>query len=453
MANQRVHYEITADDRTRQATASALRNMEQLKRTSESIGKALKFGIAGFGGLSLIGVAREASEMARSFSEAVRATNNLGDARARLGKFTIGMSDDEVRRVARLGDEVNGLADALKRLEAVALSKAASPLTRFVNDVTIALGGGTRPEQLRNQIEWLKSKRGQGGVLNAGILGNRDIASGYLSPARVEAEIARLEGMLRNAPSGRSMAESRGYRPTDTTPIVESTGGGGRGSKAEGGPAYTSMYSLGFGAGVNQAPQSLTDYGQKMAEELQSGFGEIDLSEEIRAGVTAPLMRATEEMSVYGEQAARNMQDAFAQFLFDPFDGGVKGMLKGFGNALRQMAAQAAAAKFFESSGVAGFLGSLFGGFRASGGPVSSGRSYVVGERGPELFVPGASGAIVPNGAMSGAAQVTYAPVYNVGANTVSREELAMLMARDRREFARVLADSQSRQGLPRLRV
>ncbi len=39
---------------------------------------------------------------------------------------------------------------------------------------------------------------------------------------------------------------------------------------------------------------------------------------------------------------------------------------------------------------------------RADGGPVSSGTPYMVGERGPELFVPSASGSIVPNGAMGG---------------------------------------------------
>ena len=34
---------------------------------------------------------------------------------------------------------------------------------------------------------------------------------------------------------------------------------------------------------------------------------------------------------------------------------------------------------------------------RANGGPVSGGNPYVIGERGPELFVPSVSGAIVPN--------------------------------------------------------
>ncbi|WP_033074776.1 tail tape measure protein [Sphingopyxis sp. MWB1] len=36
---------------------------------------------------------------------------------------------------------------------------------------------------------------------------------------------------------------------------------------------------------------------------------------------------------------------------------------------------------------------------RATGGPVSAGRAYRVGERGPELFVPAASGRIEPTGA------------------------------------------------------
>lgn len=41
-------------------------------------------------------------------------------------------------------------------------------------------------------------------------------------------------------------------------------------------------------------------------------------------------------------------------------------------------------------------------GARADGGPVSQGMAYLVGERGPELFVPGTSGAVVPNNKMGG---------------------------------------------------
>ena len=47
-------------------------------------------------------------------------------------------------------------------------------------------------------------------------------------------------------------------------------------------------------------------------------------------------------------------------------------------------------------------LFNFFGGGKALGGPVSGGTPYLVGERGPELFVPGSSGSIVPNGAGMG---------------------------------------------------
>lgn len=48
-------------------------------------------------------------------------------------------------------------------------------------------------------------------------------------------------------------------------------------------------------------------------------------------------------------------------------------------------------------------IGSFFGGFKATGGPVSAGKAYVVGERGPELMVPGASGTVIPNHAIAAA--------------------------------------------------
>lgn len=50
--------------------------------------------------------------------------------------------------------------------------------------------------------------------------------------------------------------------------------------------------------------------------------------------------------------------------------------------------------------GGGGFLSSIFSGFRADGGPVSAGRAYVVGERGPELMVPSSSGTVISNRAM-----------------------------------------------------
>lgn len=51
----------------------------------------------------------------------------------------------------------------------------------------------------------------------------------------------------------------------------------------------------------------------------------------------------------------------------------------------------------FGGGGGGGIFGSIFGGFKANGGPVSSGRTYMVGERGPELFTPSSAGNITSN--------------------------------------------------------
>lgn len=55
---------------------------------------------------------------------------------------------------------------------------------------------------------------------------------------------------------------------------------------------------------------------------------------------------------------------------------------------------------------------------RASGGPVSAGKTYLVGERGPELFSPGSSGKILPNGTFGGSSSIVIQSV--VGTLTVN---------------------------------
>jgi hypothetical protein len=57
--------------------------------------------------------------------------------------------------------------------------------------------------------------------------------------------------------------------------------------------------------------------------------------------------------------------------------------------------------------------GSIFGGFRAAGGSVTADTPYIVGERGPELMIPGTSGSIVPNHQL---ASMGGSPVYKIDA-------------------------------------
>lgn len=78
-------------------------------------------------------------------------------------------------------------------------------------------------------------------------------------------------------------------------------------------------------------------------------------------------------------------------------------------------------------SAVSGAFKSIFGGAYADGGRPPVGRISMVGERGPELFVPDVAGTIIPNHALSGGAPVFNVYMPNANADTVMmvRREIA----------------------------
>ena len=84
--------------------------------------------------------------------------------------------------------------------------------------------------------------------------------------------------------------------------------------------------------------------------------------------------------------------------------------------------------------------GAIIPGFLAEGGPAGAGKPYIVGERGPELFVPNSSGTVVPNNALGGG-QVTY----NI--NAVDANSFKQMLAADP-TFLHAVAE-QGRRRLP----
>ena len=99
--------------------------------------------------------------------------------------------------------------------------------------------------------------------------------------------------------------------------------------------------------------------------------------------------------------------------LVDAIEGAINGT-KTLGDVARSVFTQIQ--RSLIQFGVNAFLGGLPGigqFFRANGGPVSSGKSYMVGERGPEMFVPNTGGRIVANSDMGSSTNV----VVNVDAS------------------------------------
>ena len=119
--------------------------------------------------------------------------------------------------------------------------------------------------------------------------------------------------------------------------------------------------------------------------------------------------------------------------------GGFSGNAAGFGGSF-----DAGIPSIGNTTSFAGAFG------RAGGGPTAGGVPYLVGERGPELFVPGSNGGVMSNNdlrsAMSGqGGGAAGSPVLNMsfesttigGVEYVSREQLEQAMAETRRTASR----------------
>lgn len=130
---------------------------------------------------------------------------------------------------------------------------------------------------------------------------------------------------------------------------------------------------------------------------------------------TADAMKASrtpmEQLNAQWQNTTRMMQEATTRWANGATEAVVefgmtgKASVRDFANSVLRDFLRIATQKYLtgrlftaaESGGFFSSIASLFGGGMATGGPVSAGTAYMVGEQGPEMFVPRTSGAIVPN--------------------------------------------------------
>lgn len=155
-----------------------------------------------------------------------------------------------------------------------------------------------------------------------------------------------------------------------------------------------SKVNMAKSGGTTAAINSLSSRTDKAAQTLQ---------DTARSGATGVMV--ANDTAV----AMSNFTNALNKFT------GVVGFMSGVGNAASGIAGIA--------NGAVGMLlkavlnpASLLGGlFKADGGPVDNKTPYVVGERGPELFVPQSDGIIVPNHMLDKRGRGDGGPVYAKG--------------------------------------
>ena len=181
--------------------------------------------------------------------------------------------------------------------------------------------------------------------------------------------------------------------------------------------------------------------GQRIESSLNEFFGDLD-----------KIKRETEVLG----QAADDIGFAFSSAFEDAIIAGQK-----FSDVMRSLA-QDILRVFVRLAVTNPLINSIFGnisgfsplptiaGSRAKGGPVSMGSSYIVGEEGPEIFVPKSSGDIISNKAasasMAGPSGSSVTINYNIAAG-VTRGELVPILEAERKRLKAEIPDMVRRGG------
>lgn len=129
--------------------------------------------------------------------------------------------------------------------------------------------------------------------------------------------------------------------------------------------------------------ESVADMRERMTNSVRAVEAEEDF-EAIYGGldrIAAKTNETKDAMTAFADQAARNMQSSFADFLFNPFEDGISGMVKGFSDSLRRMASELAASKVFEmlANWATGYGGTGSSWINALGNSIKGGKGFAEG--------------------------------------------------------------------------
>lgn len=407
----RAEVQITAVDKTGNAIRAATNGLKTVEKTAKVTGKAINFAFGLLTGGALVAAFGKMTEAAKKTDEGRKALDDLA----------------RTLKDPALVSAANSLTGALVKGFNFALENAAA-FIKFVRSELVRVGVLTSQSArdaaviIRGQIADLERMNAQPGI---GLTG----ASGARLQAAIAADLAARKEQLRLV-EGLADAEAKAEAARiDRELASERRAGGstakGRSSGRRGQSVAEYIAELRRTQNAERA-KALADWQADLVRETDAILK--DSADKAGEGVVESITKSYEErfgekitkMTVFAQEAAKSMQTAFADFLFDPFENGLKGMLAGFLNVIRRMLADLVAQQlltaffgaFSGGSGIVGqFASAALAGIkpRAKGGPVTGSSPYLVGERGPELFVPSTGGTIIPNGGgMGGGVAVSY---------------------------------------------
>lgn len=170
----------------------------------------------------------------------------------------------------------------------------------------------------------------------------------------------------------------------------------------------------------------------------------IRSTQSLEDGLVDVIMRTKSVGEAFRDMARIILQElariAVRQLIIAPFANALSSFLPGIGQSLGASTAPA--------GGVSGGTGLTIPGARAVGGGVTSGAPYMVGEAGPELFVPQQSGRIIANDKLSGESVVINQTInITTGIQQTVRTEIAALLPQISEAAKAAVLDAKKRGG------
>lgn len=419
---------VTALNRTQQASGASRAGMQQL---SFQIGDVATQFASGTGAMQIF--AQQSTQIVQAIALMRGSTGGFIGFLA--GPWGAVLTSAAIVAVPLI-DRILGIGDAASesKTEVDALSRAIASLRAGRGAVTSeALGAAqVRLRQLEGQLRDKSIAPGAGGTRG-------DQIANAARRKQIEAEIADTKAVIAGA-EGRLAAQNKLdalERQGQTTRKSDRGSGGGEASAkaaraaAEAQREQTKAFDdaikrqADYVKGIEQDKQSLIDLYDKPlkdAQDLSATLEKIDRLQKLGqiGDGTALKYKAAASLGPMDEQIG-DLSKALDAFVSKNSDVTAKAAtdweaasrdilsslqsLKGGIQSGDFLDILSGALDIFTSLGKLGAFGggvqSAFGGARAAGGPVSAGTSYLVGERGPELFTPSASGRIIANDNLS----------------------------------------------------
>jgi len=389
---------------------------------------------------------RKALEGGRISADAVNlALQNITETGGKYANGAIAQSDTLAGKFSTLVDQIERVARTIGEVLTPALKGALSFAIQTVDRINQAFAAASITEQQKQGFKLEAEQEVMrfagpmpGGPFGAGEVVVRHLGKTYKGSA--SSVVSQITNDLINQEVQRRVTDARGpgFTPTvmtDPPALLDrtsSTGGGKDPAKAAKEIAKASAERVRSLKQQTLLAAALTSEERKQFEqqiqiadilENAKGLTDDQLKAELQATIalheqqneTAELLklneqRAQQEKEIADQQAkAAARMSALYESIGQSISTGIVDALSAAVDGTKALADVAAdtlrnIANILLQFGVNTALGGIpgmsafFGGGKAKGGTVTGGRSYMVGEKGPELFTPGRTGSIAPSG-------------------------------------------------------